>query len=49
MMKLRDVIEFGTKIALVEQCGVASRASAVVVVALAAVDLARVSEFGGGV
>lgn len=46
---MRTVVELGAKIALAEKRGMASGASAVVVVDRAAVDLARVSEFGGGV
>jgi hypothetical protein len=49
MMKLRAVDELGAKIALTEKCGMVSEASAAVVVEWAAVDLARMSEFGGGV
>jgi hypothetical protein len=46
MMKLRAVGEFRAEIALAEQCGVASAALAV---EWAAVNLACMSEFGGGV
>jgi hypothetical protein len=49
MMKLGAGSELRAEIALAEQCGVASRVSAVVVVEWAAVDLACVSDFGGGV
>jgi hypothetical protein len=46
MMKLRAVGELRAEITLAEKCGVASAALAVEWVA---VDLACVSEFGGGV